>query len=336
MQLIDLVPDLRPTILAARAIRDMRNTLTQWLPYQERQAVSYKLGRRRTLNQTVPVRAIDTPATPILRPGVVTIQGDLPAVTPIIDLSEQDLTNEMIIAQQLAGQIVDFEPAVQASAGIAAATVDNTYEAMRGQLLSTLKITLTSADGAVHEVDFGADPGQIVPAADPWTDPDADPFADLLALQEAHTDRAGLPAAVMLTSRKVIQVMLHKLMVKYPNSPIGTAELHSYLANNGLPRAVPYDRVLVAANGTKTRVFPQSVITLLPEPGDPVGRTELGVTQEAVQQVQNRVLAAAEAPGITIVTLGRDNPVQRAVKAAAIGMPVLADADQVTVLTGVV
>ena len=55
-----------------------------------------------------------------------------------------------------------------------------------------------------------------------------------------------------------------------------------------------------------------------------------------MQQVQNRVLAAAEAPGITIVTLGRDNPVQRAVKAAAIGMPVLADADQVTVLTGVV
>ena len=68
---------------------------------------------------------------------------------------------------------------------------------------------------------------------------------------------------------------------------------------------------------------------------EPVGATQLGVTQEAVQQVQNRVLVASEAPGVTVVTLGKDNPVQRAVKAAAIGMPVIGDIDQITVVNGI-
>ena len=32
MQIIDLVPDLRPTILAAREMRDRRNSLARFLP----------------------------------------------------------------------------------------------------------------------------------------------------------------------------------------------------------------------------------------------------------------------------------------------------------------
>ena len=122
MQMIDLIPDLRPTILAARQVRDERNTLARFLPYREVQSVSYRLGRRQRLDQTVPIRAIDAPAIPIRRPGVVTVQGDLPAVTPIVDLSEQDLTNEMVIAKQLAGIAVDFTDAVNSAAGVAAAT----------------------------------------------------------------------------------------------------------------------------------------------------------------------------------------------------------------------
>ena len=87
MQIIDLVADLRPTILAARQVRDARNSLATFLPYRETQSVSYRLGRRQRADQTVPVRALDAPAVPIRRPGVIDVRGDLPAITPIVDLS---------------------------------------------------------------------------------------------------------------------------------------------------------------------------------------------------------------------------------------------------------
>ena len=332
MQMIDLVPDLRPTILAARQVRDANNTLARFLPYREVQSVSYRLGRRQRLDQTVPVRAIDAPAVPIRRPGVLDVRGDLPAVTPIVDLSEQDLTNEMVIAQQLAGIAVNWEPVVQAAAGQAAKTVDNTFEAMRGQALSTLKIALTSADGVVHDVDFGADVSQVVNVTNRWDQAGGDAFADFARVHGEHIDRAGAPAGIALTTAKVKRALLAALAVKYPNAPVDVNTLNAYLTANDLPQVLTYDRSFTAYDGTKSRVYPEGTLTFLP--GDePVGATQLGVTQEAVQQVQNRVLAASEAPGVTVVTLGKDNPVQRAVKAAAIGLPVLADIDQITVLS---
>ena len=334
MQYVDLVPDLAPTILAARQVRDARNTLARFLPNTNVAAVSYRLGRRRRLDQTVPVRAIDAPATPIRRPGVLDVRGDLPAITPIVNLSEQDLTNEMIMARQLAGLDVDYQDAVDASAAIAALTIDNTLEVMRGQLLSTGAISLLADDGGIHEVDFDVPETQKFTPTVPWTDPDAKEFEDLDAWNEAFAAANGLPAGVMVTSRRGARHLLNAVQRMYPMQPVGSASLNGYLADRQLPPIFTYDRVLEAADGSKTRVFPDDVVTFLPAEDAPVGRTELGVTQEAVQQVQRQVLTAAQAPGVTIVTLGQDNPVQRAVKGAAIGMPVLADNDSIVIADG--
>ncbi len=139
----------------------------------------------------------------------------------------------------------------------------------------------------------------------------------------------------MLTSRRVARHLLNALQAAYPQQPVGSIALDGYLSNRGLPAVVVYDRTLKAYDGTTTRVFPEGVITFLPAEDAPVGRTELGITQEAVQQVQGQVLTVDQAPGVTIVTLGQDNPVQRAVKGAAIGLPVLADTDSITILKGI-
>ena len=334
MQYVDLVPDLAPTILAARQVRDARNTLARFLPNTNVAAVSYRLGRRRRLDQTVPVRAIDAPATPIRRPGVLDVRGDLPAITPIVNLSEQDLTNEMIMARQLAGLDVDYQDAVDASAAIAALTVDNTLEVMRGQLLSTGAISLLADDGGIFEVDFDVPDAQKFTPTTPWIDPEANEFEDLEAWHEAYIAAAGTPAGIAVMSRRPSRHLLNAVQKMYPQQPVGSASLNAYLADRELPPIFTYDRVLEAADGSKTRVFPNDVITFLPGEDAPVGRTELGVTQEAVQQVQRQVLTAAQAPGVTIVTLGEDNPVQRAVKAAAIGMPVLNDNDSIVIADG--
>lgn len=338
MQYIDLVPDLAPIILAARDVRDSRNTLATFLPNANVASVSYRMGRRRRMAQTVPVRAIDAPATPIRRPGVIDVKGDLPAITPIVNLTEQDLTTEMILARQLAGLNVDYTPAVEGSAAEAALTVDNTLELMRGQLLSTGVVSLLADDGNVHEVDFEVPVGQKVGVTAAWdaATTAAAVFADIDDAHQAYQDAGGGGAAgVAVMSRRIYRYLVGKVQALYPNAPVGENELAAYLANRGLSQPFLYDRQLEAYDGTRTRVFPDDVITFLPGTDSPVGRTELGITQEAVQQVQGRILTPAQAPGVTIVTLGQDNPVQRAVKAAALGMPVLRDNDSIVIMDGV-
>lgn len=334
MQIIDLVPDLQPVILAARQVRDARNTLARWIPNTPVAAVSYRLGRSRRLDQTVPVRALDAPAVPIRRPGVLDVRGDLPAITPIVNLSEQDLTNDMILAQQLAGLQVDFTPAVIASAGQASLTVENTLEAMRGQVLSTGIVSLLANDEVIHLVDFDIPAGQVITAAAAWNGA-GDGFADIDAVHEVFVEASGAPAGAMLMSRRVARHLANALQDAFPQQPVGETQVNGYLANRGLPPIFTYDRTLTAYDGTRTRVFPEDVVTFLPAEDVPVGRTELGITQEAVQQVEQRILMAQQAPGVTIVTLGQDNPVQRAVKAAAIGLPVLQDTDSIVIINGV-
>lgn len=339
MQMMDLVPDLRPVILAARQFSDDRNTLSRFLPNVAVQAITYRLGRRSRVDQTVPIRAFDAPATPIKRPGVVDVRGDLPAVTPIVDLSETDLNMEFILAQQLAGQAVDWSPWVNAAAGLVSLATDNTFELMRGQALSTGVVSLTAEDGTDHAVDFEVPTDNKITVATPWsTDPTA-VFDDLQSAHDVFRDSSGGPSGLALTTGKVYRTMLNALAVKYPNAPVGANELNAYLANQGLPGVTTYDRTLRTENAdgtvTRTRIYPEGTLTFLPG-GDAIGRTELGVTQEAVQQVQNRVLTAQEAPGMTIVTLGQDNPVQRAVKGASVGLPVIQDNTDVVILSGLI
>lgn len=334
---VDLVPDLRPVILAARQIRDERNTLARFLPAKSVMAVSFRLGRRKRLDQTVPVRAIDAPAVPIRRPGVLDVKGDLPALTPIVDLTEEDLTKEMILAQQLAGLDVDYTSWVESAAATVALTVDNTLELMRGQLLSTGTVSLETDGGVVHEVDFEIPSDRIITANAVWDYEDpAAVFADYSAAHEVHIDGSGAPAGVALTTAKMRALMVNAVQKLYPQSPVGSDQLNAYLANRDLPPIVTYDRALVDEAGNRTRVYPEGSITFLPSDSDPVGLTELGVTQEAVQQVQRKVLSREQVAGLTIVTLGQDNPVQRSVKGAAIGMPVLRDNQDITILNGLV
>jgi hypothetical protein len=339
MQMMDLVPDLRPVILAARAYQDDRNSLTRFLPNVNVQAITYRLGRRKRMDQTVPVRAFGSPATPIRRPGVIEVRGELPAVTPRVDLTETDLNIEFILAQQLAGQQVDWSPWVNAAAGIAAATTDNTYELMRGQALSTGAISLVTEDGAEHDVDFEVPNDNKIAVATAWSTDPTKVFGDLQTAHGQFLDSSGAPAGVALTTNAVYRIMLNALALLYPQAPVGQNELNAYLANLNLPQVYTYDRVLVTDNGdgtkTKQRVYPEGHLTFLPA-GDTIGRTELGVTQEAIQQVQNRVLAPQEVAGTTIITLGQDDPVQRAVKAASVGLPVIQDNEDIVIMSNLI
>lgn len=343
MQIIDLVPDLAPTIQAARQLQDARNSLARFFPVHNVPSVTYRLGRRTRNDQTVAIRAFDAPAVPIARPGIIDVRGDLPAITPLVNLTEVDLNQEYILAQQLAGQQVDWQPAVSAAAGQVAATVDNTMEAMRGQLLSTGVISLVAADGATHSVDFGIPGAQIITAGAVLNPADgAAVWNAYAAAHDAYVAAAGDAAGIALTSRKVYSLLVAALQIAFPQGPVGADQVAAYAANRGLPTPVTYDRQMKDATGARTRFFAEGTLVFLPSDEDPVGRTELGITQEAVEQTMRLqpngqpALAAADVPGLTVVTLGNQNPVQRAVKGAAVGMPVLGDTDSIVIWKGLI
>lgn len=330
MRIEDLV-DLRPVILAARQVRDERNTLRDFLPAQPVEDVSYRLGRAQRLDQTVPIRAFDQPAIPIRRPGIVAVRGDLPAITPLELLTETDLNR----AYRLAGLPVQAAPQVSAAAFRTAVTVDNTLELMRGQVLSTGVISIAADDGPPMSVDFGIPAGNKFGAATAWTSSAAPILADLEAWHEQYIESAGGPAGAILTSSRVVGLMLQNDQMR---QALGTGliireTLDQVLAGRGLPPIRTYDRSLQTESG-KVRVFPNNRLVLLPAPDSTrVGTTQLGITQEAVQQVERQVLAAGAAPGITVVTLVNDDPVQRAVKAAAVALPVIDDPESIVTAT---
>jgi len=333
MHIIDLIPDLQAAILAARQIRDANNTLAPYLPNRPVQEVSYRLGREQRLDQIAPVRAFDSPSTPIRRPAVSDVRGDLPAVTPREDITETDLMR----AQKLAQVAVDYGPGVRAAARRVALTVDNTFEQMRGQLLSSGAVTLQLADGNTQSVDFGVSEDQKFTAATAWTAAgyDGDPFEELEEWHRAYADASGTDAGVMLTTRRVVTLLSTFLRRKYPQQPIGAATVAGELAMRNLPQPQVYDRVLTDLQKNKTRVFPEGAITFLPTADQPIGETQLGPTQEAQEQMARGVLTAEQVPGLTLVTLGNDDPVQRAVKGAAIGLPILRDADAIVCVNGI-
>lgn len=343
MQIIDLVPDLAPTIQAARQLQDARNSLARFFPVVNVPSVSYRLGRRTRNDQTVAIRAFDAPAIPIQRDGLVEIRGELPAITPIVNLTEVDLNQEFILAQQLAGQAVDWQPAVASAAGKVAATVDNTLEAMRGQLLSTGTVALVAADGVTHSVDFGIPSGQIITAGTPL-DPSngAAVWAAYTAAHQVYKNVAGDKAGVALTTDAVYTLLTVATQQMFPQAPVGVDQVAAYAINRGLPVPVTYDRQMKDAAGNRTRFFAEGTLVFLPSNDDPVGRTELGITQEAVEQTLRLqpngapALTPADVPGLTVVTLGNQNPVQRAVKGAAVGLPVLGDTDAIVIWKGLI
>lgn len=230
-----------------------------------------------------------------------------------------------MLAQQLTGQGVDWTDWVTRAAGSAALTVDNTLEAMRAQVLSTGKVQLEAEDGAVHEVDYDIDSDNIIQADDP------DEILDnIIAGHDQFIESSGAPAGALLTSNRVYSKIAAAILAAGGNA--GTTGVNGWLADQGLPQVVRYDRTIKAEDGTRTRLFPVGTATFLPE-GETVGRTELGVTQEALQLRDKQVLSPQEVAGLTVVTLGQDDPVERSVKGAALGLPVLQDVDDIVIVT---
>lgn len=208
-----------------------------------------------------------------------------------------------------------------------AKAVADRMELMRGTVLTTGK-AMINENKFIAESDFERDKSLTVTAGKLWSDATAaKPLEDIFAWQETYVERNGEPAAYAVASTKVINALSKSGAFLNPNSVrvrAGLDEINAVLETEGLPQLVRYDR-LVRVAGKSTRVIPDSTLLLLPSDGSDLGATFWGTTLESFEP--NYAIQEDDRPGIVAGAYKEDDPMGVWVKGAAIGMPILANAN---------
>ncbi|WP_311342812.1 major capsid protein [Corynebacterium riegelii] len=204
--------------------------------------------------------------------------------------------------------------------------VADRIELERGRVLVSGKAAINE-NGFIVESDFGRDQELAVTAGTKWSEANADPVQDILDWQEAYVDKNGEEPAYILASTKAISA-LSKYSGFLPKDSVRRRasfdEINALLDAEGLPTLVKYDR-RVRANDKSERVIPEETLLFLPNDDAGLGKTYWGTTLESMEQEYS--LAAEERPGIVVGAFKTNDPVAAWVKASAIGMPVLANAN---------
>lgn len=204
--------------------------------------------------------------------------------------------------------------------------VADRIELERGRVLVSGKAAINE-NGFIVESEFGRDQEMTVTAGTKWGEASADPVQDILDWQEAYVDKNGEAPAYIVASTKAISA-LSKFSGFLPKDSVRRRasfdEINALLDAEGLPTLVKYDR-RVRVNAKSERVIPEETLLFLPGDDAGLGKTFWGTTLESLDQDYS--LQAEERPGIVAGAFKTNDPIAAWVKASAIGMPVLANAN---------
>lgn len=308
-------------------------SLSRWLPNRPIDDLMYRFTRGgEGLVDAAKFRAYDAESGIGKRPGVTRVTGELPPISRKIRLGEYDRLRQRKADAQLRNMILD--DAMRMARAVAAR-----LELARGEALWSGAITLNE-DGVMATVDFGRAAGHTVSAGTVWSNTaSATPLSDELSWIQTYIDDVGEAPGTALVSTTVLTYMLRN--AEYRNiigrngfvpSRISRSDLAGLRQDYGLPPLEVYD-ARVSVDGTATRILPVDKLVYLPAPGDPnapegtdLGATLLGTTAESLEPGYG-IADEAEQPGIVAGSYSTEDPVAVWTKAAAIGLPVLANPD---------
>lgn len=207
--------------------------------------------------------------------------------------------------------------------------VADRLELARGEAIQTGKIAFNEG-GFIAEVNFDRDPEMNATAGKLWSDTSADPVADLENWVEAYTDRNGDdPAAIIVSKRVLAAIKASDVMRKVAtNGMVAQAVtndfVNSWLAANGLPALVEYNRK-IRRGGKPVNVLSPDTLVFVPSADAEAGNTVMGTTLEA--RHPDYAIPAGEQAGIVVGAYQKHNPMGIELNAAALGLPVLRDAN---------
>lgn len=210
--------------------------------------------------------------------------------------------------------------------------VADRIELERGRVLVSGKAAINE-NGFIVDSDFGRDEDLTVTAGTKWGTDGVDPVQDILDWVETYTDKNGEAPAYIVASTKAVAA-LSKFNGFLPKDSIRRRasfdEINSLLDAEGLPQIVKYDR-RVRVNEVNQRVIPEDTLVFLPDASAGLGKTFWGTTLESLDPKYN--IQVDDRPGIVAGAYKTEDPIGVWVKAAAIGMPALADANLTMVAT---
>jgi len=317
---------------AAQDLEINRFTLSRWLPHRVIDDLQFRFtAGGEGLTEAATFRAYDAESPIAARPGLTRVTGELPPISRKIRLGEYDrLRNARASDDRVRDAILD-------DAARMARAVAARLELARGEALVSGQLVLAE-NGVTATVNFGRAAGHTVTAGVLWsTVATATPLQDMLSWMQTYIDANGEPPGAAVTSTQNMGYLLRSAEMRgllaangVTPSIANQSGISSVLQAYGLPPIYTYDaRVTVA--GTPTRVIPVNRFLFLPAPVDPtsfdgtdLGAVLLGTTAEAMEQGYG-LASGVDQPGLVAGAYDTQDPVAIWTKAAAIGLPVLAN-----------
>lgn len=317
---------------ARTALRDYPEnnpSLARWLPFNPQDDIEFRFTRGENgLMQFAPYRTWDTESSIAGRRGVTRVTGEMPPISRKKVLGEYDRLRKR------ANPAPAIEAAVLSDLDDLVAQIAMTFEIGMGDALANGSIT---PPGLTETIDFGRANDNEVVANVLWSNTgSSDPIADLRTWCKYYRQLNGVKPGVVLMSEDSLTYMLESLAIRsLAGNLVGTptildnATLNAILDRNGLPPIEVYEVQYEGSGGTATRVIPNNYVLLLPAPVDPnspsstkLGATMIGTPAEADDP---RFDLADNAAGIIAGNYTKEDPPQIWTKAAAIGLPTLAN-----------
>lgn len=269
------------------------------------------------------------------RPGAQRLRGRIAPISRKIRLGEEDrLRNE----SQQTGDTRRLVDAIFDDAANMTRSVRARVTLAKGQVLYTGKVTLNE-NGVVTAADYGLPAGHIVAPGTLWSNTAATIVADLQTWRTTYmTTNKGLQPGEMLISTPILGYMLRNTEMRTLLATIGGTP--ALITQNGVAQVLqafglPPFRVMdtqVMVNGAATFLVPQDRVVFLPPRTAPLGATPFGVTAEALDLRDGGQISREQMAGmVATVAKTEFDPVATWTKAAALALPVLANAERLLV-----
>jgi hypothetical protein len=307
--------------------------LAQFLPDRTIDDLVYRFTKGGdTLLSAAPFRSYDAESSIAGRAGVTRVSGELPPISRKIVLGEYDRL------RRYANPTPGIQAAILSDAERVVRQIAARLEVARGDALVNGSVTINE-NGVVASVDYGRDASMAVTAGTLWSNTGAsDPISDLTTWTQAYVDLNGQAPGVLLTSTRIRGFLLRNAAIRAlagtvngVPTQINPVQLNGLLDSYDLPQIAVYD-VKYDVAGTATRVIADNVGLLLPPAvatddaeGTDLGGTFFGTTAESLDA--SYALEPGQEPGIVAGSYRSEDPISLWTKAAAIALPVLANAN---------
>ena len=200
-------------------------------------------------------------------------------------------------------------------------------ELARGQVLQSGKAEINE-NRFKKSIDFGRDASMTITTGIDWVA--GTPLANLDTWMELYVDTNGHLPERMLASSKVRATLkknpevIASIHGDATQKRVTNADLDQFLAEEGFPQLVQFDGQ-VRKGGKQVRIIDENVVIFVPPASAGAGVTAWGTTLESLEQ--DWAILDGERPGIVVAAMKSTNPIGVYAHAAAIGLPVLKNAN---------